>query len=82
MNNKEDIKLNSEKIEKIRGAIDPALEMTLDEAEFDIAQELMDRVAGHYVRLEAKKEQTEKKTVKRRKANKAASKSRKTNRRK
>lgn len=80
MNN--DVKLNSDKIEKIRTAVDPALEMTLDDADFEIAQELMDRVAGHYVRIEAKKEQCEKKTEKRRKANKAASKSRKANRRK
>lgn len=76
------MKLDSQKIEKIRGAVDPALEMTLDDAEFEIAQELMDRVAGHYVRLEAKKEHTDNKTSKRRKANKLASASRKANRRK
>lgn len=81
MNNK-DIKLNSQKIEKIRDVVDPALEMTLDDAEFEIAQELMDRVAGHYVRIEAKKEHSEKKTSKRRKANKIAAKSRSVNRRK
>lgn len=81
MNNK-DLKLNSSKIEKIRTAVDPALEMTLDEADFEIAQDLMNRVAGKYVKLEAKVEAFKKKTAKRRKANKIANKSKIKNRKK